>query len=291
MENQPVVIAGGALVVGILLSVAITDGRVNSKIARGLERTADASAATVAEAADSMSARIAELEAALDERATTAAAAVNDKLAALQQEMDDKLAAASQVAEAQTRDLEAALAKITAMGAGASAPAPLPDGLQTSEALSIGQTAVFADGAVRAFVSGFDASAGTARLSINGTIAPMRVGTAQAVAGADCMVAVTALDADGVVIGSDCGAAAEVPPAPESGHKAGTMAMLADGALRVFVSGLAADGSAARIAVNGVDMLTVQSGTSVDVMAGDQTCSVTVTGVGNGLVGLDGTCG
>ena len=79
--------------------------------------------------------------------------------------------------------------------------------------------------------------------------------------------------------------------APEEGFRPGQTVRLADGALRVFVSGLASDGSAARIAVNGVATQSVGVGESVDVTVDDRDCTVTVTGVGDGMVGLEGSCG
>lgn len=79
--------------------------------------------------------------------------------------------------------------------------------------------------------------------------------------------------------------------APEEGFRPGQTVRLADGALRVFVSGLASDGSAARIAVNGVATQSVGVGESVDVTVDDRDCTVTVTGVGHGMAGLEGSCG
>ena len=113
------------------------------------------------------------------------------------------------------------------------------------------------------------------------------------------------LDDGKATLGSDCGAAASggseeggeseaaaaPAEAPEDGHRAGEVASLADGKLRVFVSGLADDGSAARIAVNGVQTQLVNAGESVEVETGEGACTVTVTGVGNGMVGLEASCG
>jgi hypothetical protein len=74
------------------------------------------------------------------------------------------------------------------------------------------------------------------------------------------------------------------------GYRPGETAQLADG-LRVFVSGLASDGSAARIAINGVNTETVAAGESVEVSSQDGTCTVTVTSVADGRVALEGSCG
>lgn len=299
MNNQTVAIAGGALVVGILLSVAITDSRVNSKVEAALDRAGEASTAAVSDATESMAARIAELEASLSAATAAADATLEERLAALQQEFSAGFDTVSQAASAQAEEFQAALDALIAAPAEAPAEAPVAaqrdmlSEMLTSDVLGVGQTALFAEGSVRAFVTGIDRDAGTASLSVNGAATRLGLGATAAVVPLDCVVAVVSVTAEGVVVGSDCGAPspANIPPAPETGYTPGNVAIFAEGALRVFVSGLAADGSTARIAINGLDTQSVASGTSVEVTQGDQTCSVTVTGVGNGLVGLDGTCG
>lgn len=304
MDNQPLLIAGGSLVVGILLAVAITNSRTNAKIDAALEQAEEASFVAVSDATEAMNARIAELEALVSENSVSVSEGLEEKLAAVQADLADKVGAVSDAAAEQASALEDALSKLAAMGKRiltGSGPQKSDLGAHFvySESRRVGQTAIFADGAVRAFVSALGDDSGAAKLSVNGAAASVGMGGMVPISldGTDCSVVVMSLDENGVVLGSDCGsigassAAADLPPAPEQGYGAGTTASLADGDLRVFISGLADDGASARIAVNGVDLQTVVSGSSIDVMSGDRACTVTVTGVGNGLVGLDGDCG
>ena len=296
MSNQPIAIAAGGMVIGVLLAVAISGSRVDTKISDALERAEGATSTAVTDASEAMSAQLAELEARLSDGAATASQEAEAQLAALQESFEAQLAALSETAATQAGEFEAALA---ALAEAAVAPAAAPEAetqMASMNAMGVGETAVFAQGAVRAFVSGFDVDANTARLSVNGEMVTLNAGASTTVAleDGDCTVSVVGVSDAGVEVGSDCGtsdmAAAEVPAAPEDGYKPGNVALLSDGALRVFVSSLAQDGSAARIAVNGIDTQVVASGASIEVAAGEQTCNVTVTGVGNGMVGLEGAC-
>ncbi|MCV3272635.1 hypothetical protein [Roseobacter sinensis] len=300
MQNQLAVGVGGGLLFGVLLAVAISGTLADGKIERAMGEADEASEAAMSAATEALEARITELEARLSESAAAAAAEVDDKLAALQADVAGQLAAVSEAAEAQASDL-AALAEQMAEAPGASAdPANAAANLDmpTADARAVGETAIFADGAVRVFVSALDQDGQSARLSVNGTAHSLAVGASAPVTvdEAECAVALAGVTDAGAVIGFDCGtetpqaAAADVPPAPEDGHTPGTTVSLADGALRVFVSALAADGSSARLAVNGIETVTVASGSSIEVTAGDQTCTLTVTGVGAGMVGLEGNC-
>lgn len=298
MDNQPKIIAAGGLLFGVLLAVAISESRANSKISAALERAQGATANTLSETTESMSAKIAALEASLDENSAAATSALEERLAMLQQDVSARIDAVSEAATIQAQELETAISTLSAAALASSTPATsnATSGMQTSDVLGVGETAIFADGAVRAFVSGFDRDSGAVKLSVNGSAMSVRVGETVVVDGAECELGIASLNSDGVTVGSNCGmagasSASEVPPAPEKGHRAGTVAVLADGALRVFVSGLADDGSSARIAINGVETQRVDAGTSVEASAGDQTCTVTITGVGNGMVGLEGSCG
>lgn len=299
MDNQPILMAAGGMVIGVLVAVAISDARVNTKVSTALERAGTTTSTAVADATEALSAQVAELEARLGAGASAASEAAEARVAALEAEINAQLAALSDTAATRASELEAALAELAAMRETAPPAATAPAvtaSLPSLSARSVGETAIFADGAVRAFVSAFDPAANAATLNINGESVALGVGAAAPVSldSGDCVVSVVGVSAAGVEIGSDCGAggmtAAEVPPAPEDGYTPGSVALLADGAVRVFVSGLAQDGSAARIAVNGIDTQVVASGASIDVTAGDQSCTLTVTGVGNGLVGLESAC-
>ena len=84
-------------------------------------------------------------------------------------------------------------------------------------------------------------------------------------------------------------AAPAASAAPVEGFGPGETAVLSDGALRVFVSGVG-DGSA-RLAVNGVQTVTVAVGEGVEATAGDKACTVTVEGIDRGRVALGYVCG
>ncbi|GFE52003.1 hypothetical protein So717_37560 [Roseobacter cerasinus] len=296
MQSQMAVGVGGGLLFGVLLSVAISGTLTDGKIERAVGKTSETSEAAMAAATEGFEARIAELEAALSE----SAASLDERLVALQTETAVEMAALSAATEGQANDLADLVEQMAQ--APQAAPAEAVDlDMPTSEARGVGETAIFADGAVRVFVSAVDQDGGSARVSVNGETQSLSIGASAAVAldGGECAVALADVTEAGAIIGSDCGvettqatdaAAADIPPAPEDGHTPGTTVSLADGALRVFVSALAADGSSARLAVNGIDVVAVASGTSIDVAAGDQACTLTVTGVGNGMVGLEGSC-
>ncbi|WP_282059440.1 hypothetical protein [Roseobacter litoralis] len=296
MSNQPIAIAAGGMVIGVLLAVAISGSRVDTKISGALERAEGTTSSAVTDATEAMSAQLAELEARLSDGAAAASEEAEARLAALEESFGAQLAALSETAAAQAGAFEAALADLAAA---AVAPVAAPEAetqMPSLNAIGVGQTAVFAEGAVRAFVSSFDAEANSAKLSVNGEMVTLDAGASTSISleSGDCAVSVVGVSDAGVEVGSDCGmsemAAADAPPAPEEGYTPGSVALLSDGALRVFVSSLAQDGKSARIAVNGIDTQVVNSGASIEVAAGDQTCNVTVTGVGNGMVGLEGAC-
>ena len=303
IKNQSVVIGGGALLLGLILGIAVSGSRVDDKIAQAMGRMDEASGAAVSAQEAAMAAieeRFGALEAQVEEAAGAAAALSDDlgaKMSEMQQGLASRIDAVTEGAQAQVAALrdEFASAPTTGTAGSAETAAAPAAGMAAAETRSVGETAVLADGALRVFVSRLDTEAGTARLSINGTDTTLAVGDAATVAleSGDCAVSVVSIGADGVALASDCGeaAVADVPAAPEAGFRPGEVAILADGALRVFVSGLAADNSAARLAINGLSLETVASGGFVDVASGDKSCTVSVTGVGNGLVGLDGSCG
>lgn len=301
MKNQSLILAGAAVVVGVMLAVAISGSRVDSKLEAALEQAGASNAGALEDATEALTARIAELESGLAERSAAVSAAVDEKLAALEADVSGRIDAVSEAAESSVQDLEAALSALAtrreseSAGASADMAAQMP----TAGPLGVGQTAIFMDGAVRAFVSALDLDAGAARLNVNGETVTLALGETDTIAvdGQNCAVGLAGLDNAGATIGSDCGmegasdVAASVPPAPEDGYPVGATAVLADGALRVFVSALAADRASARLAINGTDTQVIASGSSIAVAAGGQSCDLTVTGVGDGIVGLDATCG
>lgn len=266
-----------------------------------MERAEAANAAALDNATEDLTARIVELETCLSEGSVAVTAAVDEKLAALKADVSYRIASVSQAAESSAQDVETALGEFMSRFEPASAGSSEETAAQmrTAGPLGIGQTANFMGGAVRAFVSSLDRDAGAARLSVNGETVTLGLGDTETVSmGAQsCAVWPVVTDDKGATIGSDCGAAgasgvaSSVPPAPEDGYPVGATALLAEGALRVFVSGLAGHPASARLAINGIDTQIIASGSSIAVAAGDQSCALTMTGVGDGIVGLQATCG
>ena len=329
MSQKPIIYGAVGIVLGFLGGVAAGSAINGSKItdavgrAMGPAQEAASQAASSQQAAlDGLSERIAALEAAMseDDGGEDITAALGERLDAMKSEMQTRLEDLSARTRTQAEAVQGALSELSggmqeaaqmaaaavaarAAGGGEGASA---EGMTVTDPLGVGETAQFADGQVRAFVSRVDPAGGSVRLMVNGEATALGSGgtTRVALGDSSCTVAVMGLDDGKATLGSDCGAAASggsdeggeseaaaAPAAPEDGHRAGEVASLADGRLRVFVSGLAEDGSAARIAVNGVQTQLVNAGESVEVETGDGACTVTVTGVGNGMVGLEASCG
>ncbi len=196
--------------------------------------------------------------------------------------MDDVGSSGTETGDAQADAEEAAQSSESSSGATESDP--------NFVGIGIGQTQTFGDGALRAFVSRVDPEANAARLSVNGATTVLEVGDTVGVTAADgtyCRLMLSGLQGNQVAINAACG---DELPAPE-GVRPGNVMLLADGAVRVFVSGIADDGGAVRIAVNGVNTETVDIGQSVDVAVEDQDCQVTVDDIDRGYVALSTSCG
>ncbi len=338
MANTSVLYGVGGVVLGLLGGVALgnstSESGIDAAIKRSLvpaqeaaEQAAAASAKTYQESLAGLETRLKALETGLAENMPDLSALKTD----LSKEMSAKIDAVGETlskeiaknATTQGEAIKSAIAGVTdqmqesarvaaaavagaAPGGGGSSDMPKPEAgeegsLTVSDPTSVGKTAIFADGAVRAFVSRIDPSGGSVRLVINGEQVNLGAGgtTKVSMEGGDCAIAVMALGDNGATLGSDCGSqdmtdAAAAPAsdvAPENGIKPGNTVTLADGAVRVFVSRVDDAAGEARIAVNGVATQVVTSGDEVEVTSGDQDCTVTVTGIGQGLVGLDASCG
>ncbi|MBN9887346.1 hypothetical protein [Salipiger abyssi] len=321
MTQKPILYGAIGILVGFVGGIAIgsatSQSRVGEAVSQALapaQAANESAAASQQEALTGLGERIAALEAAISEEGDG-----NDltaRLDALETGMQERLDALSEQAEAQSQAVRGVLADLSggmeeaaqiaaaavatrSGGVGNDGGGPAAAGMMVTDPLGVGETALFDDGRVRAFVSRLDPQGGSVRLAVNGGLVALGAGGSAPVAGGDCSVAVMALRDGRVTLGSDCGGAgerAEAAPAeagkvPEEGYRPGHMARLADGALRVYVSGLGADGSAARLAVNGIETEMVATGSSLEVEVDGKACSVTVTGVGGGLVGLEGACG
>ncbi|MGC9419753.1 MAG: hypothetical protein ACP5EN_12355, partial [Rhodovulum sp.] len=171
----------------------------------------------------------------------------------------------------------------------------------TAGGTGVGETAILADGAIRAFVSRVDEAGQTARLSINGALSEVAAGDTVAVAadGQDCSVTADAIGGGTVSLSATCSAAGTEPAPQDAGSQSaaaasaeGTMvavgetALFGGGEVRVFVSRVAAD--AAVIAVNGLATTTLAVGGSTPV--GD-TCNVALAGTEGNAAALGYACG
>ena len=355
MSHAPFLFGAGGIILGFIGGIAIgsaTSGsRINEAVADALapgQQAAQQAASTQQEALAALSERIGALEARLAESTDSddLAARLGERMEAMKAEMASRMEAMSDSAKTQADTLRSALSELSggmqeaaqmaaaavAAKAGGGSGGEAAGGMTVTEPLAVGQTAIFADGAVRAFVARLDGQGGAVRLVVNGTTAELGSGgTARVPQGeGSCSVSVLGRIDGKVTLGSDCGSASEAEgddagaegdaagtgaetsgagagaeaagaagggeagsetAAPENGTRPGAVAVLADGKLRVFVSGVASDGSSARIAVNGVRTQTVEPGASVEVKAGDAACTLTVTGIGGGMVGLEASCG
>jgi hypothetical protein len=176
---------------------------------------------------------------------------------------------------------EAVAPAAAATPAAAAAPSAAPE-----EGHTPGQTVVLSDGALRVFVSRLDEAGGTAHVRVAGEDLALTLGKPAIVTGdaGECQVTLDALGGGKAALSGVCGDALPEP----AGAAPGSVVDLAEG-LRVFVSGVSDEG--ARIAVNGVQTVTLPVGEAIEAKAGDQTCRVSVDAVDRGRVALGYTCG
>lgn len=309
-RNSLILAGGGALaglVIGMLLSNSATDRKITDGIKTAMADVEQAQLDAGAQATAAISEQIAALETVLaDSRAEMAghveslASRITDETAALSAKVESNATRVSSEIRGTAQGQSAALALLSATMAptsktekGGAATQPTettqtestPSEPVADDGLSVGETAVYADGKVRVFVSRHDAADRRARLSINGRDKRVAAGHATVVRhdGGTCLVGVSAIRSTGVSITSDCDL-----PLQGATFSAGETAVLADGALRVFVSGIL--NGDARLAINGLGVQTVVVGEAVEVTSGEQNCLVSVSGIRNGTLALNGVC-
>lgn len=265
---------------------------VSSGAVAALDATVSDQTGAVATLADRMpgdlDARISALEARIDTAAADLGSTISDTAAAQTETL--RAALEAQPAPVPAAAPETGTASAEADGAEDASRVALPEGLRMEgEARGVGETFVLAGGAVRAFVQRADAQAGRAQLSVNRVSSDLAVGETVVVshAGGACRVGVAAVTEGGVRIGSDCNTPAEGAALGDA-YAPGNLAMLADGQLRVFVSGIFGD--EARLAINGLETRRVRVGDTQSVTMGEASCSVTVNGIRGNSVLLTGGC-
>ncbi|MCR9085940.1 MAG: hypothetical protein NXH97_04250 [Rhodobacteraceae bacterium] len=312
MESKTVVTGALALAVGLLGGYALSpSGPDMSDIETALGARIDAAAerggegvSAVAETVQALDARLESLSAklgTLEERIGETAGAGADATTSGLDKLDLRLTetgeelrnALSELADSQKASLETALAGLSAQPAAPAAPAatetatPAADQEAAApEGLTSGKTAILADGAIRVFVSRVDDAARSARLSINGALAHLTEGHSVALRpdGDYCRVMLDGVDRGHARVSAACG---DDLPAPE-GITPGSATVLGDGAAHVFLSAVSADDTTARIAVNGVDLQSVDAGGTVRV--GDTRCHVNVDQIDRGHVSFSYGC-
>lgn len=308
--SDPKVTGAGGAVIGLLVGLFVGNDTLDEDVTRLVrEEIAPVNAAAKDQGStlEALSARLDALDAAVADGAAATgalAASVGDKIEGLRDTLGGTI---SDTASSQAEALKAALAEMSASVEGwtrsALEPASPPETAvieNTAQAaassvaagdagpvVGVGETALFADGGVRAFVSRVTGE--TAVVSINGAASTIAAGNAVVVRYADgsCRVGVAQVSGDGAVITSDC----DAPVAAGDGTAGapGEVVMLADGALRVFVSGVV-NGNA-RLAVNGLSTQVVAVGDAATVDVAGTSCTVSVTGIRGDMVGLTGSCG
>jgi len=301
--NRIAAIVGGAVlfILGLIIGAAISGGPSVEDIDAAVAKRIDAATATetaeIGKIETSLTQLAGDLGGRLDGIAGTvdsgakSVADVGTRIGGDVQALGQSLQSAIETSSAShLAALESGLAglrgRISATPA-ADAPAAAPAAsAEPVEGFGAGETAVLSDGALRVFVSRIDAAAGTASVRANGEDLVLAVGQPQTLAAATGACKIT-LDAVGEGSAAVSGACGDALPAPD-GAAPGTTVDLAEG-LSVFVSGVTDAG--ARIAVNGVQTVTVPVGEGVDATVGDKRCRVSVEGVDRGRVALGYVCG
>ncbi|MDD9717426.1 hypothetical protein PVW48_11760 [Dinoroseobacter sp. PD6] len=228
---------------------------------------------------DAMDSRLADLQGAVDALVDQASGALAEEdLAALRIRLEELAMQSGDLSEmvaalGAASPPEKTLAPATEQ---ASAPAdePAEEEAPGAPGLMPGQTALFADGAVRVFVSRLDPGTNSLRASINGDRKTLREGIWRTVASGDghCRITLEGLSRNGASISALCGD--ELPAA--EGISPGETTILNDGSLRVFASRVTED--AARLSVNGENVF-LAAGDRATVMAGAQSCRLTLAQV------------
>ncbi len=296
------------LIAGVLIGGGISETRVREAVEDATGAAHEAAQAAEAERTGAMTAlgeRIAALEAAVSDTASRDAAlkTLEDKMAAVEAALSESAGAAEAQAKGLKSDiaaLGAALKDAVAPAAPAPAPgtepapaasAPAAD-LPAPEGYAAGDTAIFSDGAFRVFVSRVDDPAGTARLSLNGTMHDVAAGDSASIqtGTGGCTVSLDAIDRGHATLSGSCDSE-ELADLPTQVLKPGHSVPLAEGQLSVFLSSVTPSG-AARIAVNGVEVIDVDPGGRADATASDGTaCRVYVTATDEDTATVAGTCG
>lgn len=310
MDNKTLVVGAFALAIGVLLGMLLSPSgpgideirkAMNEELAAAGEKTAaiEQKLGGVADQVSALTGKVGAIEtsaAALAAKVGTEAAGAGSEVESLAKKIEELAGSltsrVSEAAESHAAALRQGLAALapTAATAPAAAPAATPAAATPAatptgdpQGLTAGQTASFADGEVRVTVSRVDDATGAARLAVNGTVMTLAAGSATMVE--PCKVQLDSVDRGHAAISAVCGD--ELPAA--TGIAPGAAMVLGDGAARVFLSGVSADGSSARVAINGQSLQVIPAGGKVPVEGTD--CTVSVDSIDRGRVAFGYACG
>ncbi|GAA4223414.1 hypothetical protein GGQ68_000758 [Sagittula marina] len=237
MDTKGFIFAVGGLVVGLIGGTVIGNGMSDTAMQDAISRTIQPAREEASNAATSTQTALATIQEQLTalEAAVTGntvdpeemAASMGEQTQGLSEQIKDmRDALSSQISEAgasQAEAVQAAMdelsssmansaqiaASAVASSDGGSGGGAMPsDDMEVSDALSVGSTALFADGALRVFVSRLEPEQGSARLSVNRETVNLGTGgtTTVSVEETECALSIMALTSQGVTLGSDCSA-------------------------------------------------------------------------------------
>ncbi|MEQ5870313.1 hypothetical protein J4E08_10420 [Sagittula sp. NFXS13] len=237
MDTKGFIFAVGGLVVGLIGGTVIGNGMSDTAMQDAISRTIQPAREEASNAATSTQATLATIQEQLTalEAAVTGNTVDPEEMASSMGEQTQGLseqikemrdALSSQISEAgasQAEAVQAAMdelsssmansaqiaASAVASSDGGSGGGAMPsDDMEVSDALSVGSTALFADGALRVFVSRLEPEQGSARLSVNRETVNLGTGgtTTVSVEETECALSIMALTSQGVTLGSDCSA-------------------------------------------------------------------------------------
>lgn len=303
-------VAGPAVLGGVILG-ALGGATIRSLPDR--ESHHNRMAAEMTAAIAPLSDRLAALEAAIAANSgATDQAALIERIEAIRADVDASLATREETQAMMLATLEERMAAAIGTPAApvpaapiADAPAPAaPEAGAEPAGTGPGETALFLDGQIRAFVS--RVTEDSANVAVNGQdVAALALGEAVGVLVGDqhCAVGLEAVDQGTAILAASCAnspteaaAAATDTPAAEGGIAmtkseaigVGQTALFADGKLRAFVSRINAD--SALISIGTDAMVEIAVSDTAHGPVGDQNCALTVVSIADDKVELSGGC-
>jgi hypothetical protein len=302
--DRTVLFAVGGVILGFVIGYAVSSSgrsaleaqlRQNSEIAaamNALEGRIDGIEGNLRQS-------VADIQARVDEIGSSDAegriAALAERVEGMSSDIGARLEGmAPELRETVSREIGALQGRLAALSQQATAVVEhaIGEGSAAGIEVRVGGTAMLADGALRVFLSGVNSEAGTARVAVNGqSLATLALG--QSTEAGDCTMTLTGLGTGSATVDGRCGGAAtEGAAAPVQGSGEGTevrvgaTALLADGALRVFLAAFDEAAGTARVAVNGTALTALTIAQPVEV--GD--CTVELTGGSGRSAIIDGGC-